>query len=317
MEYRDYYHVLGVKKDASADEIRRAYRSLARKHHPDVNPNDSDSEERFKQINEAYEVLKDADKRAKYDRFGSDWNRYQQGGGAGGFDWSQWASGAGGGSRMNQEYVDINDLFGSSGGAGGSGFSDFFEFLFSGGAPGAGRGGQRRSFSSKGQDIEQPVTVSLEEAYQGTQRLVQVGQRRLEIKIPPGVQTGSRIRIAGAGQPGMGGGRAGDLYLAITVQDHPQFSREENNLRIEQPVDLYDMLLGGEVVIETLNGRVSLRIPAETRSGKVFRLRGKGMPMMQDATKHGDLLVKVVPQLPESLTEDERELIRQLAEMRK
>jgi len=321
MEYRDYYRTLGVKKDATADEIRRAYRSLARKHHPDVNPNDPEAEERFKQLNEAYEVLKDTDKRAKYDRFGSDWNRYQQAGDAGGFDWSQWYSGASGGPRMNQEYVDLNDLFGSAGAAGGSGFSDFFEFLFSGGSPGggrtSGRGGQRRGFRSIGQNVEQPVTVTLEEAYSGTQRLVQSGQRRLEIKIPPGVQTGSRVRIAGAGQPGMSGGKAGDLFLVVTVHEHPRFTREGDNLRLEQAVDLYDMILGGEALIETLNGRLSLRIPESTPSGKVFRLRGKGMPVMQNAEKHGDLLVKVYAQVPESLSDKEREMFQRLADLRK
>jgi curved DNA-binding protein len=313
MDYKDYYRILGVKKDASADDIRKAYRKLARRFHPDVNPNNKEAEERFKEINEAYEVLADADKRRKYDQLGANWQRYQQAGGdANGFDWSQWAANAsqgGGGQRVHTEYVDPNDLFGNSR------FSDFFESVFGGGGP---RGSTyQRSFAQDGRDIEQPVEISLEEAYSGTLRILQTGQRRLEIKIPAGVQTGSRVRVAGEGEPSYDGGRPGDLYLVVTVAEHPVFKREDNDLHMLLPVDLYGLILGCEVTVQTLKGRVSLKIPPETKTGRTLRLRGQGMPWLKDPTQYGDLYVEVQPVIPQNLTDKEKDLFKQLADIRK
>jgi len=312
MEYKDYYRTLGVSKDASTEEIRKAYRKLARKYHPDVNPNNKEAEEHFKEINEAYEVLNDPEKRAKYDQLGANWQQYQQmGGEPGGFDWSQWFAGGQpqGGERVYTEYVDLNDLFG-----GGGGFSDFLQNIFGGGARTGTR--QQRSYVAKGRDIEQPVRISLEEAYHGTTRILQTGQRRLEVKIPPGVQTGSRVRVAGEGEPGPGGGPPGDLYLVITVSDHPVYRRDGADLHMTHPVDLYTMILGGETTVPTLKGRVSLRIPPETKAGRVFRLRGQGMPLLKNPSQYGDLYVEVQPAIPEHLSEREKDLFRQLAELR-
>jgi curved DNA-binding protein len=312
MDYKDYYAILNVSRDASTEDIRKAYRKLARKYHPDVNPNNKEAEERFKEINEAHEVLTDPEKRRRYDQFGHSWQQYQQAGGApGGFDWSQWtASGAQGGGRGTYtEYVDLNDLFGEGS------FSDFFHNLFGGGAA---RGAGPSTLARGGRDIEQPVEVSLLEAHDGTVRVLQTGNRRLEVKIPPGVRTGSRVRVAGEGEPGVGGAPAGDLYLVIQVREHPEFRREGDNLHLRLPVDLYTMVLGGEVTLHTLKGqRLALTIPPETQAGRVFRLRGQGMPRLRAPEERGDLLVEVTPAIPQALTEREQELFRQLAELRR
>ncbi|MEA3407461.1 MAG: DnaJ C-terminal domain-containing protein [Chloroflexota bacterium] len=314
MEYKDYYSILGVSEDASQEEIRKAYRRLARKYHPDVNPNNKEAEERFKEINEAYEVLRDPEKRSKYDRLGANWNRYQQAGGQGGFDWSQWASqaaeGGRGRTRTYTTYGDMGDLFGEGG------FSDFFQFIFGGGGPMRGATRQETPFARAGRDVEHPVHITLEEAYHGTTRVLQVGERRLEVKIPPGVREGSRVRVASAGEPGRGGGAAGDLYLVISIQDHPLFEREGNDLRMELPVSLYTLVLGGEAIVETMDGRVSLTIPPETKGGQTFRLRGKGMPALRDPSRHGDLYVTVRASVPQNLNSKEKELFRRLAGMR-
>lgn len=316
MDYKDYYRTLGVEKDASTDEVKKAYRKLARKHHPDVNPNDPQAEERFKEINEAYEVLRDPDKRAKYDRLGANWQRYQQtGGDPGGFDWSQWFSSGGGpragGQRAYTEYGDLNDLFGQGG------FSDFFQTIFGGRGDGGGQSGWQTGRAVTGRDAELQVEITLEEAFQGATRIVQIGERRLEVKIPAGVDSGSRVRIAGEGQPGAQGSRSGDLYLVIQVRPHERFRREGADLRVSLPVDLYTMILGGEVVVTTLKGRVSLRIPAGTRSGQAFRLRNQGMPSLKQGESAGVLYVEVVPVIPADLSEREHELFRELAAIRK
>jgi len=314
MEYKDYYRTLGVDKGASTDEVKKAYRKLARKHHPDVNPNDPEAEQRFKEINEAYEVLRDPEKRSKYDRLGANWQRYQQtGGDPGGFDWSQWFSPGGarpGGQRVYTEYGDLNDLFGQGG------FSDFFQTIF-GGRASAGQAGWANGRAMDGRDAELEVEVSLEEAFQGTTRILQVGDRRLEVKIPAGVDTGSRVRIAGEGQPGMQGARAGDLYLVIRVRPHDRFKRDGADLRLSLPIDLYTMILGGEVVVPTLKGRVSLRIPAGTRTGQTFRLRGQGMPSLRQGEPAGDLFVEAVPVIPSDLSEREKQLYTELAALHK
>ncbi|MCE5259914.1 MAG: J domain-containing protein [Chloroflexi bacterium] len=309
MEYKDYYHVLGVKKDASTEEIRKAYRKLARKYHPDVNPNNKEAEERFKEINEANEVLTDPDKRRKYDTLGANWQQYQQAGGdPNAFDWSQWMANAQGGQRMRTEYVDLNDLFGNGGG-----FSDFFQAMF-GGAPRAGSRGQSPVMT--GRDIEQSVEITLAEAYRGTTRILKTSKRRLEVKIPAGVDTGSRVRIAGGGEAGRNAGRAGDLYLVIVVREDPNYKREGNDLHMHVPVSLYTLLLGGEISIETLKGKLSLKIPAETPAGREFRLRGQGMPALKNAEQFGDLYVKVDVLLPQKLSDEEKKLFKQLAAMR-
>lgn len=315
MEYQDYYRILEIDKDASPEEVRRAYRSLARKYHPDVNPNDAHSEERFKQINEAYEVLGDPEKRRKYDQLGANWSRYQQSGAdPNGFDWSQWfsATGSGAGNARSFTNIDLNDLFGS-GGAGGGGFSDFFEAIFGGRHRPAGR----QSFVTNGRDLEENVEITLEEAFHGAVRLLQVGGRRLEVKIPPGVTTGSRVRVAGEGDRGANGGVPGDIYLVIHVREEPNVERQGNDLRLRVAVDLYTLVLGGEVRVDTFKGPISLKIPPETRVGQSFRLKERGMPLLRNPSQYGDLYVEVQPILPEQLSTEEKELFRRLAALRK
>ena len=315
MEYRDYYKILGVDRNASEKEIKRAYRRLAREFHPDVNPDDKEAEEKFKEINEAHEVLSDPEKRAKYDQLGANYQQWQRmGRDPGNFDWSQWTSGAPGGVRVEWS-GDIGDLFG--GGAGG--FSDFFRSIF-GGMGGVGQtggpfqtAGQR---TARGQDMEAQVEVTLEEAFQGTTRLLEREGRQIRVKIPPGARTGSKIRVAGKGGPGYGGGPAGDLYLNVAVKPHPIFSREGSNLRCDVNVEFYTAVLGGEVQVPTLDGDVSLKIPAGTNSGKTFRLRGKGMPNPRKPKQRGNLLATIQIQVPQKLSARERELFDELARLR-
>lgn len=302
MNYKDYYKILGVERGAEAAEIKRAYRQLALKYHPDKNPGDDEAEERFKEINEAYEVLGDPGKREKYDHLGASYQEWERMGGApGGFDWSQWSS-RGGGVRM--DVGDLGDLFGS-------GFSDFFNTIF-GGSPREARGfGQRRT---KGQDIEQPVSISLSEAYLGTTRTFQQNGARLEVKIPAGAKTGTKVRLAGKGQRGAAG--PGDLYLNIKVETDPRFERRDDDLYTDVEVDLYTAVLGGEGLVPGITGPVILTIPAGSQPGQLFRLKGKGMPKLRNADHFGDLYASLKVLLPEDLSKEEAELFEKLASMR-
>ncbi len=316
MEYKDYYKTLEVSRAADGKEIKKAFRRLARKHHPDANKGDQAAEEKFKEINEAYEVLSDPEKRRMYDKFGNEWSSYQRAGGRPeDFDWSRWTGMTPGSGRVrNVQYGDFDDLQGLFGG----GFSDFFQQLFGAGSSNP-FGGGRSSYARprKGQNYEQPVTITLQEAHQGAKRLLQLSGRRLEVKIPPGATTGTRVRIAGAGSAGVRGGAAGDLYLVVEVQPDARFERRGDDLHTEAAVDLYVALLGGEVAVSTLSGRsVMLRIPPETQNGEVFRLRGKGMPHLSNVKRHGDLYAKVQVQLPQQLTEKELQLFTELQDSR-
>jgi curved DNA-binding protein len=303
-----------VDKRADEKEIKTAYRKLARQFHPDVNPDNKDAESRFKEVNEAYEVLGDADKRHKYDRLGANWNAFQSAGrDPSGFDWSQWTTG---GQRVNVQYGDINEMFGQGG------FSDFFQSIFGGageqysgaGSP-FGRSAQFQSRPARGQDVEHPVEVTLEEAFNGTQRVLSIDNRRIEVKIPPGVRSGSKVRVAGEGYPGASGGSAGDLFLVVRVLAHPAFERKGDDLQTEAPVNLYTAVLGGEVTVQTLTGKATLSIPAGTQPGQIFRLRGQGMPHLREPGQRGNLLVKVQVRLPKQLTEQERRLFQELASL--
>ncbi len=304
MEYKDYYQILGVPKNADEKEIKQAYRRLARKYHPDVNP-DKKAQEKFKEINEANDVLSDPAKRKKYDTLGANWQQYEQyqrAGGQGPFQYGQYRT-------VTPE--EFESMFGGGLGDDLGGFSDFFRTFF-GGDFGRARTQAR---ARRGEDIEQPVEISLEEAFGGTTRMVQKDGRRLEVKIPPGVKTGSKVRFAGEGMPGTAG--AGDLYLRIQVAEHPGFERRGDDLFAEVPVDLYTAILGGEIQVTTPKGKVILRIPPETQSGKTFRLGGQGMPKIDDPKSFGDMYAKVRVVLPEHLTDEERELFEKLAKMRK
>jgi curved DNA-binding protein len=315
MDYKDYYQTLGVGKNATEKEIKSAFRKLAQKYHPDRNPGDKRSEERFKDLNEAYEVLGDAEKRAKYDQLGSSYAQWERMGRPGnGFDFSQWASGMGGGGQrggVHVDYQNLDDLLG------GSSFSDFFEMLFGGGGYGQARRAsgpdatRSTSRAARGRDLEQSVEITLEEAYHGTTRLLQRGATRREIKIPAGVKTGTKIRFPADDVA------SGDLFLVVKVSAHPQFRREEDDLHTDAPVDVYTAMLGGEVRVPTLGGEVVLTIPPETQAGKIFRLSGRGMPKLRQPQEHGDLYAHITLKIPMHLTDAERRLIAELAAMRK
>ena len=314
MEYKDYYKTLGVSKDASQSEIKKAYRKLARQYHPDVNPDDPNAEEKFKEINEAYQVLSDDDKRKKYDRFGSQWKQYQQRGGrAEDFDWSQWSTRGqpGGTSYRTVSQEELEQMFG--GGLGG--FSDFFETLF--GGTGGFRSTRRAVNRPNTQnyqgsrDLEHPVQISLEEAFNGTTRLLTFEDgRRIEAKIPPGVKSGSKIRLSGQGAGGPRG--SGDLYLKVSILPHATYRRKGDDLYLDQPVDVFTALLGGEVRVPTIDKAVKLTVPPGSDSGKTFRLKGLGMPKLGNPEQRGDLYVTLQINVPKNLTEDQKEKFKAL-----
>ncbi len=327
MAGKDYYSILGVKRDASEQEIKQAYRKLARKHHPDVNPGDKSAEARFKEINEAYEVLSDKENRKKYDQFGDKWQYADQFTKAGGQQAAYRDFSQGGAQSFSFEEGDLESLFGGLfGGAGTSTYG-------------------RRARPRRGRDIEYPVEVTLEEAFQGTNRILNLeseqacpscggtgriqnvpcsacrgsgvvaGMKRLEVKIPPGVQNGSRVRIAGKGEPGYTGGNSGDLNLIISVRAHRLFERKDDDLYVEVAVPLTVAVLGGEVQVPTLKGKLALKIPPETQNGRAFRLAGQGMPHLGKSSR-GDLMAKVKVVLPVKLSAEERKLFEQLSQLR-
>ena len=306
MEYKDYYQILGVPRTATQDDIKKAYRKLARQYHPDNNPGDKQAEAKFKEANEANEVLSDPQKRQKYDALGSQWQQYQRTGGQpGGFDWNRWST-----QTQSYDASDLNDLFGDGG------FSDFFVRIFGGVGSGRPGGGVRQS-PTRGRDYEQPIEIPLRDAFTGTTLTLQKDRQKLEVKVPAGVKTGSKIRMAGQGEAGRQGGGAGDLYLTITVQPDPHFERDGDDLKTEAAVDLYTLILGGEAMVKTLNGQVSMKVPPETQPGRTIRLRGQGMPHLRDSQKRGDLYVKVQAALPQHLSREEKKLFEQLAKLRK
>lgn len=290
MDYKDYYKALGVSKSATPEEIRAAFKKLAMKYHPDRNQGDAQSEEKFKEVNEAYQVLSDQEKRQRYDQLGSAYFDYQRGGGQpNGFDWGRYASQSGG------QTVDFNDLFGDNGG-----FSDFFSAFF-GGAGGANSDPFRRN--ARPQHYEQAVTISLSEAYHGTARIIEGPNKKLEVKLPAGARTGTKVRVQGGAPNGS------DLYLKIVVADDNRFKREGNDLYITVTIDVFTAMLGGECEIVTLSGRVMLTIPAGTQPDQKFRVQKRGMPQLKDPNSFGDLYVQVKVQIPKHLNPDQKEMI--------
>ena len=314
MDFKDYYSSLGVAKTATQKEIKAAYRKLARKHHPDVNQNDKGAEGRFKEINEAHEVLGDPEKRKKYDELGANWRQYEQAGAqsgspfGGGFNPGQ---GGGGGYRtVTQD--DLHDMFGG----GGHPFSDFFETFFGGaGRPGEAqgrpRGGARARAARPGRDIEDELELSLEDAYNGAMRRFSIqhdgAARTVDVRIPAGVNEGSRVRIAGEGERGTGDGKAGDLYLRIRLAPNAQFERTGKDLSTRVSIPLTTAVLGGEADVKTISGKsLRLKIPPTTQHGQKFRLKGQGMPVSGKKDEHGDLYATVEVQLPKELTDEQR-----------
>ncbi|MFC1897442.1 DnaJ C-terminal domain-containing protein [Chloroflexota bacterium] len=323
MADKDYYSILGVNREANEREIKQAYRRLARKHHPDVNPGDDSAEAKFKQINEAYEVLSDKEKRQKYDQFGGQWQYADQFAQAERQQTPFWNFNQDGAQRIHFE-EGLDSLFGD---------------LFRSGTR------NRRARSKRGQDIDYSVEVTLEEAYHGTKRTIALQSerpctgcqgtgriqnmpcsacrgsgvvsdvKRLEVKIPPGVKDGSRVRIVGKGQQGYAGGNSGDLYLVVSVKSHQRFERRGDDLYGEVTVPLTIAVLGGEVQVPTLKGKVALRVPPETQNGRAFRLAGQGMPHLGNSS-YGDLLAKVSVVLPTKLSEEEKTLFEQIGQLR-
>jgi curved DNA-binding protein len=318
VEFKDYYATLGVAKGASQKEVKQAFRKLARKYHPDVNPGDTSAEARFKEINEAYEVLGDAEKRKKYDELGANWRMYEQaqqaGQGAGGAPFGgQWAwnQGAGGFRPMTAE--EVEDMFG--GGDEGSPFSDFFRTFFGGAEPTersrAAGGRTRAPRSQKGRDVEHEIELDLEDALKGTQQRLSIKHdghaRSVEVRIPPGITDGSRVRVSGEGGRGSGSGPSGDLFLRVRLRPNPQFERKGRDLYTRVKLPAATAVLGGEVEVPTLGGKsLRLKIPPMTQNGQVFRLRGHGLPAVGKPDDRGDLYATVDVQLPQTLTDEER-----------
>ena len=303
MDYKDYHKILGVERNASEAEIRKAYRKLALQYHPDRNPNDKQAEERFKEINEAYQVLSDSEKRSVYDRLGSDYSNWQRRGAPGDFNWDQYGGGFPGGVRV--DYGDIDDLFGGAGG-----FSDFFRTIFGREAQGAGTGTRTRTRQQQPQGYQQELEISLEEAYQGTTRVLQADGKQKQVRIPAGVRTGSKVRVAGAGPNGL------DLYLIVDVKEDPRFERRGNDLHTSATVNVFTAILGGEADVETLSGKLKLNIPAGTQPEQVFRLAGRGMPSVKNKEEKGDLYVRLKVQIPKYLSAKQRELLEEASRLK-
>jgi len=324
MDFKDYYDILGVSADADDKTIKKAYQKLAKKNHPDVNPGDKAAEAKFKESTEAYQAISDPEKRRKYDELRQEYQQWQKRGGRGDFDYGRWQTYPGGEGGRNQTYTmspeDFAEMFGGSGFSGTGGeYSDFFSTLFGGGrGQGSGFGGcSARQRARAGHDLEVEVQVTLEEAYSGTTRIIRTDEKQIEAKIPKGVRTGSKVRLAGQGGPGVSGGPGGNLYLNITVSSHVRFNREGDDLRLNVPIDFYKAVLGGEVSIHTFSGEVLLRIPPLSQSGKKFRLKGKGMPNLEKPLQHGDLFVELSIVLPEGLSQQEITTLSDLANQRR
>jgi curved DNA-binding protein len=299
MDYKDYYKILGVERKASEEEIRKAYRDLAKQYHPDRNPDNKQAEERFKEINEAYQVLSDPQKRSVYDRVGSDYSNWQRRGAPGDFNWEEYTGGGGfpGGARVNME--DLEEMFGG----GGVGFSDFFRTLF-------GMREAQNAARSRAQEYQQALDITLEEAYKGATRLMQNNGKQKQVRIPPGVRTGSKVRVAGAGPNGT------DLYLIIDVKEDSRFERRGNDLHTTATVNVFTAILGGEAEVETLDGTIKLNVPAGTQPEQVFRLAGRGMPNVKNADQKGDLYVRLKVQIPKYLSAKQRELLDEASRLK-
>ncbi|MCL6511674.1 MAG: J domain-containing protein [Anaerolineae bacterium] len=297
MEYKDYYKTLGVDRNADQETIKKAFRKLARQYHPDANKGDKKAEEKFKEINEAYEVLSDPEKRKLYDRMGSSYREYQRAGGnPRDYDWSQWANGGnfpfgfGGARRVYEQDIDLGE---------------FIREMFSG-----------QQTVRQPRDFQQGIEITLEEAYHGTSRLVEKsGQPAIEVKIPRGVKTGSRVRVRGQGGKNARG-QAGDLYLVIEVKPHPIYERKDDDLYRDVQVDAFTAMLGGEAQVETLAGPIAVKVPPGTSSGKLIRLRGRGMPKLNKPDEFGDLYLRVMVTVPSDLTDAEKEQLAKIAKRR-
>ncbi|MCB0207955.1 MAG: DnaJ domain-containing protein [Anaerolineae bacterium] len=310
MEYKDYYKTLDVDKHAGSEELSRAYRKLARRYHPDVNPGDKVAEERYQEINEANTVLAHPDARAKYDRFAAKWEFHHASEEADEvFDWKEWLFIPGIDGQEPELPAALDDLKSKSSH---DGFSDFYYGLFEAVVTDQ----PEPETPQVGEDITQQLEITLQEAFTGTKRILRVGNRKIEVRIPRGARSGTKVRVRGEGAEGAGGAPSGDLYLEIMVAPDPNFERIGDDIHLELPVNVYSAVLGGEAIVSTLKGKIKLRIPPETQSGKVFRIKGQGMPSLKNPEERGDLYAKVMITVPENLTEEEIELFEELADIR-
>jgi len=296
MEFIDYYKVLGVDKKASAKEIKKAYRKLARKYHPDLNANDKEAEKKFKRINEANEVLSHAENRKKYDQYGKDWKHAET------FEKAQ---------RQQQQQRQQHDF--SSSGHSESDFSDFFESMF-GGARSSSRQSGQTGF--RGQDFNAELHLDLKDVYQKQQQILTVNHKKIRLTIPAGIENGQVIRIANKGGKGVNGGANGDLYLKFFIKNHSQFKREKSNLYATIDLDLYTAILGGELTIDTFNGKVKLKIKPETQNNSKVKLKGKGFPVYKKENQYGDLIITYNLKIPTKLTEEEKKIFKELQKLR-
>jgi len=315
MDFKDYYAILGVAKTATEKEVKQAFRKLARKYHPDVNPGDKSAESRFKEINEAYEVIGDADKRRKYDELGSNWKMYEQAP----YPGSGSADAGGPGTYRTMTPEEMRDLFGNE-----DPFSDFFHAFFSGGEPEmrgrGGRAGSRSPRARQGRDVEHAIELSLEDAYTGTTRRLSLRHdgrlRTVDVRIPAGVGEGSRVRVSGEGEQGSGGATSGDLYLRVRMIPDSRFERDGQDLRVKARVPVTTAVLGGEAEVPGLGAKpLRLKIPAGTQNGQVFRLKGHGMPLVGKPGEHGDLYATIEAELPRQLSPEERSHYEALAKL--
>lgn len=292
MEFVDYYKILGVDKNASQEEIKKAYRKLARKLHPDLNPNDKEAHKRFQQINEANEVLSDPEKRKKYDQYGKDWQHAEQ------FQQARQSQQGSGGGGFESFYGDMDE----------DRFSDFFESLFGGGS-------RRKQTRFRGQDYQSVLQLSLKDAYTTHQQTLTINGKKIRITIPAGVENGQVIKLKGYGAPGANGGPAGDLYITFEILPDPRFRRMGNDLYVNHSISLYTAVLGGEEVIETMGGKVKVKVPPGTQNGTRIRLKGKGFPVYKSSDQFGDLYVTFHVKIPTSLSEREKQLFGELSNL--
>lgn len=289
MDFVDYYKILGVEKDASEEAIKKAYRKLARKLHPDVNPNDKEANKKFQQVNEANEVLSDPEKRKKYDKYGKDWQHGEQ------YEQAR--------QQPRSQYGGAADFEGFDGGGG---FSDFFESLFGG-------SGRQRQSKFRGQDYQAEIKLALKDALHTHQQTLTVNGKNVRITIPAGIAHGQQIKLKGYGAAGANGGPAGDLFITFNIMPDPHFQRSGNDLYSNTSIDVYTAVLGGEKIVDTMNGKVKLKIPPGTQPGTKIRLKGKGFPVYKNEGEHGDLFVTYNVLIPTSLTDEQQKLFMKLA----
>jgi curved DNA-binding protein len=302
MEFIDYYKILGLDKSASAEDIKKAYRKLARQYHPDLNPNDKDANKKFQQVNEANEVLSDPEKRKKYDQYGEHWQHGEE------YEKARRSQQNAGGTGYNPYAQE-----GSFGGDFSSGdFSDFFNSMFSGGS--AGGRSSRSQVKFRGQDYNAELQISLKEAYTTHQRVFTINNKNIRITIPAGITNGQNIKLKGHGGPGVNGGPPGDLYITFHISEDPVFKRLGNDLYTTVELDLYTALLGGEKTIDTLDGKVKLKVKPETQNGTKTRLKGKGFPVYKKEGSYGDLIITWLIKIPVNLTENQKALFRELSQ---